>query len=105
MISSRDNSSDVVVGTLVCETECSCYASGPKHAQTLQIQKVYPVAHSSASNFCHYSSIFLTLGWIPMIQVSFNSSCVAIQYETGTKFSIKRFLSYTLLRTVQIRTM
>ena len=25
-------------------------------------------------------------GWIPMIQVPFNSSCVALQYETGTKF-------------------
>ena len=27
-----------------------------------------------------------SLGWIPMIQVPFNSSCVALQYETGTKF-------------------
>ena len=24
-------------------------------------------------------------GWIPMIQAPFNSSCVALQYETGTK--------------------
>ena len=27
-----------------------------------------------------------SLGWIPMIQVPLNSSCVALQYETGTKF-------------------
>ena len=27
-----------------------------------------------------------SLGWIPMIQVPFNSSCVALQCETGTKF-------------------
>ncbi len=25
------------------------------------------------------------LGWIPMIQPPFNSSCAALQYETGTK--------------------
>ena len=25
-------------------------------------------------------------GWIPMIQAPFNSSCVALQYKTGTKF-------------------
>ena len=43
---------------------------------------------------------FGSLGWIPMIQVPFNSSCVALQYETGTKFSIERFQSYTLLKTV-----
>ena len=29
---------------------------------------------------------FGSLGWISMIQVPFNSSCVALQYETGTKF-------------------
>ena len=29
---------------------------------------------------------FGSLGWIPMIQVPFNSSCVALQYKTGTKF-------------------
>ena len=27
---------------------------------------------------------FGSLGWIPMIQEPFNSSCVALQYETGT---------------------
>ena len=27
-----------------------------------------------------------SLGWIPVIQVPFNSACVALQYETGTKF-------------------
>ena len=27
-----------------------------------------------------------SLGWIPTIQVPFNSSCTALQYETGTKF-------------------
>ena len=27
-----------------------------------------------------------SLGWIPMIQAPFHSSCVALQYETGTKF-------------------
>ena len=27
-----------------------------------------------------------SLGWIPMIQVLFNSSCIALQYETGMKF-------------------
>ena len=26
-------------------------------------------------------------GWIPMIQAPFNSSCVALQYKTGTKFA------------------
>ena len=25
-------------------------------------------------------------GWIPMIQIPFSSSCVALQYETGTRF-------------------
>jgi hypothetical protein len=29
---------------------------------------------------------FGSLGWIPMIQPPFNSSCAALQYETGTKF-------------------
>ena len=29
---------------------------------------------------------FGSLGWIPMIQVPFHSSCVALQYETRTKF-------------------
>ena len=29
---------------------------------------------------------FGSLGWIPMIQASFNSSCTALQYKTGTKF-------------------
>jgi hypothetical protein len=27
-----------------------------------------------------------SLGWIPMIQSPFYSSCAALQYETGTKF-------------------
>ena len=35
---------------------------------------------------------------IPMIQAPFNSSCTALQYETGTKFSIKLFQSYMLLK-------
>ena len=39
-----------------------------------------------------------SLGWISMIQVPFNSSCVALQYETGTKFSIEPFQSYTALK-------
>ena len=30
---------------------------------------------------------FGSLGSISMIQVPFNSSCAALQYETGTKFS------------------
>ena len=42
-----------------------------------------------------------SLEWIPMIQVLFNSSCVTLQYKTGTKFSIERFQSYTLLKIVQ----
>ena len=29
---------------------------------------------------------FGSLGWIPMIQVPFHSSCVALQYKTKTKF-------------------
>ena len=29
---------------------------------------------------------FGSLGWIPMIQVPFCSSCIALQYKTGTKF-------------------
>ena len=29
---------------------------------------------------------FGSLGWIPIIRVAFNSSCVALQYKTGTKF-------------------
>ena len=29
---------------------------------------------------------FGSLGWIPMFQVPFHSSCVALQYETGMKF-------------------
>jgi hypothetical protein len=28
-----------------------------------------------------------TLGWIPTIQPPFNSSCAAVQYETGTNLS------------------
>ena len=40
-----------------------------------------------------------TLGWIPMIQVPFNSSCVALQYmRLERTFSIERFQSYTLLK-------
>ena len=29
---------------------------------------------------------FGSLGWIPMIQVPFHSSCIALQYKTGMKF-------------------
>ena len=43
---------------------------------------------------------FGSLEWIPIVQVPFQSSCVALQYKTGTKFSIDRFLSYTLLKMV-----
>ena len=35
-----------------------------------------------AQKVAHFGS----LGWIPMIQVPFHSSCVALQYKTGTKF-------------------
>ena len=37
-------------------------------------------------------------GWIPVIQAPLNrcSSCVMLQSETGTKFSIKDFQSCTL---------
>ena len=40
---------------------------------------------------------FGSLGLIPMIQPPFNSSCVALQYEPGAKFSIEWFPSYTQL--------
>ena len=40
------------------------------------------------------SGTFGSLGWIPMIQVPFHSSCVALQYKTKS-FSIERFQSYT----------
>jgi hypothetical protein len=33
-----------------------------------------------------------------MIQSLFNSSCAALQYETGTKFSIEQFQSYMTLK-------
>ena len=36
----------------------SCYASGPKHVQALQIQEVHPVAHSTACNFYLFSYLF-----------------------------------------------
>ena len=42
-----------------------------KHSQKCLVQKVV---------------CFGSPEWIPMIQVLFNSSCVALQYETGTKF-------------------
>ena len=48
---------------------------------------------SAASAFVHATRKrsqkvvrFGSPGWIPMIQAPFNSSCVALQYETGTKF-------------------
>ena len=43
---------------------------------------------SSAHKKCLAQKVarFGSLGWIPMIQVPFNSSCVALQYKTGTKF-------------------
>ena len=37
--------------------------------------------HKCSQKVVHFGS----LGWITMIQAPFNSSCVALQYETGTK--------------------
>ena len=42
-----------------------------------------------------------SLGPIAMIQQPFCSSCVALQYEPKTKFSIELFPSYTLSKLVQ----
>ena len=43
------------------------------------------------------------LGWIPMIQEPFNTSCVALQYmRLERSFSIKRFQSHKLLKTTKI---
>ena len=42
-----------------------------KHSQKCLVQKVVR---------------FGFLGWIPMVQVLFNSSCVALQYEMEMKF-------------------
>ena len=60
------------------ETFMSSTASASVHAICKRSQKclTQKVGH------LHVGS----LGWIPMIQVPFNSSCVALQYETGTKF-------------------
>ncbi len=33
-----------------------------------------------------------------MIQAPFNTSCAALQYNSGTKLSIEYFLSYTTLK-------
>ena len=48
---------------------------------------------STASAFVHATRKhskkvvrFGSPGWIPMIQAPFHSSCVALQYKTGTKF-------------------
>ena len=40
---------------------------------------------------------FGLLGLIPMIQPPFNSSCVALQYETEQSLPIEQFQSYMLL--------
>ena len=48
------------------------------HATLMCSQKV-PRAKSGTFRFG-------SLGWIPMIQVPFYSSGVALQYKTGTKF-------------------
>ena len=49
--------------------------------------------NSAATAFVHATlkrsqkvAHFGSLGWIPMIQVPFCSSCIALQYKTGTKF-------------------
>ena len=60
------------------------------HATLKRSQKV-PHAKSA-----HFGS----LEWIPMIQVLFHRSCVALQYKTGTKFIFERFQSYMLLKIV-----
>ena len=52
----------------------SSAASAFVHATRKRSQKV-PRAKSGGSP-----------GWIPMIQAPFNSSCVALQYKTRTKF-------------------
>ena len=58
------------------ETFMSSTASASVHAICKRSQKCL------AQKVGHLGS----LGWIPMIQVPINSPCVALQYETGTKF-------------------
>ena len=47
---------------------------------------VHAVCKRSQKCLAQKVARFGSLGWIPMIQVPFNSSCVALQYETGTTF-------------------
>ena len=56
--------------------ECSLWSS-----KFLERRHCHPpeVPHAKKGNFG-------SLRWIPMIQIPFNSSCVALQYETGIKF-------------------
>jgi hypothetical protein len=69
-----------IVVVQVCQVGCGLYcayrhflvfayplASGPKHIQTLQIQEVHPVAHSSALLFFIYFSYLLYLGHLSLL--------------------------------------
>ena len=47
---------------------------------------VHAVCKRSQKRLAQKVVRFSSLGWILMIQVPFNSSCVALQYETGMKF-------------------
>ena len=74
------------------ETFMSSTASASVHAICKRSQKclVQKVGHLGS------------LGWIPMIQVLLNSSCVALQYmRLEQSFFIETFQSYTLLKIVQ----
>ena len=57
-------------------------------------------AHKSASR--KKRERFGSLGPIPMLKHAFCSSCLALQYEPGMKFSIEQFLSYTASKTRKI---
>ena len=50
--------------------------------------KTFMSSTASAHKKCLAQKVarFGSLGWIPIIQTPFNSSCAALQYETGMKF-------------------
>ena len=72
----REDSVEISLVFYNPETFMSSAASASVQATPKCSQKA-PRAKSGAFRF---------LGWIPMIQIPFNSSCVALQHETGMKF-------------------
>ena len=48
---------------------------------------MHAIRNRSKKHLAQKVARFGSPGWIPMIQLPFYISCVALQYEIGTKFS------------------